>query len=241
MIIEVLLKSIVIGAIGGAAIAAGAARMFYAPETQGMGAFRTIGEINACKGDAISHFSFGLGFLFNAGAAAVSTGALTQDVLHRIIPNWAAGVLLLRNKKVEETLYDPGKMAIAGAVVGAVAVAFLNTVSALVPESAATVAGNVLGPASNLMINPVMPIIFILAALDAGKHTGVAGVLLGGLAHLIMGNAVPGAILGILIGKSIEEQGYTKPTWIMISIVAILFILIAYFREFHLAVLGLFG
>lgn len=236
----VLLKSILIGAIGGGAIAAGAARMFYAPETQGMGAFRTLGEINACKGDPISHFSFGLGFLFNAGAAAVSTGALTQDVLHRIVPNWAAGVLLLKDKRVEETLYNPGKMALAGAVVGAVAVAFLNTVAALVPDSAAQVAGKVLGPASNMMINPVMPIIFLLAALDAGRHTGIAAVILGGLAHMIMGNAVPGAILGILIGKSVEENGYTKPTWIMMSIVALLYILIAYFRDFHLTILALF-
>lgn len=47
----ILLKSLIIGAIGGAAIAAGAARMFHAPETQGMGAFRTLGELNACKGD----------------------------------------------------------------------------------------------------------------------------------------------------------------------------------------------
>lgn len=240
MFFEVLIKSLIIGAIGGGAIAAGAARMFYAPETQGMGAFRTIGEINACKGDPISHFSFGLGFLFNAGAAAVSTGALTQDVFHRIVPNWAAGALLLKNKRVEDTLYDPGKMALAGAIVGAVAVAFLNTVAALVPESAAKVAGSVLGPASNLMINPVMPIIFMLAALDAGKHTGIAAVILGGLSHMIMGNAVPGAILGILIGKSVEEQGWSKPTWIMIAIVAVLYILIAYFRGFHETLLALF-
>lgn len=236
----ILLKSLIIGAIGGAAIAAGAARMFHAPETQGMGAFRTLGELNACKGDPISHFSFGLGFLFNAGASAVGSGAITQDVFHRIVPNWAAGVLLLKDKRVEETLYNPGKMALAGAAVGAVVVAFLNTVAALVPASAAEVAGNVLGPASSMMINPVMPIIFILAALDAGRHTGVAAVILGGLAQMIMGNAVPGAILGILIGKSVEEQGYSKSTWVMISIVALLFILIAYFRGFHNTILALF-
>src|SRR5690554_2412186 len=145
---SVLLKSIIIGAIGGAAVAAGAARMFHAPETQGMGAFRTIGELNACKGDPISHLSFGLGFLFNAGAAVVATGALTQDVLHRIIPNWSAGLLLFKNREVEETLYSPSRMAVMGALVGAVTVAFLNTVASLVPESAATVAGGVLKPAS---------------------------------------------------------------------------------------------
>lgn len=240
MFIEVLIKSLIIGAIGGGAIAAGAARMFHAPEVQGMGSFRTLGEINACKGDPISHYSFGLGFLFNAAAAAVSTGALTQDVMHRVVPNWAAGTLLLRERSVDATLLNPTKMALAGALAGAAAVALLNTVSALVPENAAKVAGSVLGNASSMMINPVMPIIFLLAALDAGRYTGIAGLILGGLSHMIMGNAVPGAILGILIGKSIEEQGYSRPTWVMIFIVALLFILIAYFRGFHETILALF-
>ena len=38
-----------------------------------------------------------------------------------------------------------------------------------------------------MMINPVMPIVFWLAALDAGKLTGVWATVLGGLAHMIMG------------------------------------------------------
>jgi len=83
----VIIKSIIIGALGGMAVAAGAARMYKAPEIQAMGAFRTLGELNACKGDPVSHFSFGLGFFFNAAGAVVGAGALTQDVLHRIIPN----------------------------------------------------------------------------------------------------------------------------------------------------------
>lgn len=44
-------------------LGAGAARMFHAPTVQGMGAFRTLGELNSCEGDPASHFSFGLGFL----------------------------------------------------------------------------------------------------------------------------------------------------------------------------------
>ncbi|MCL5039264.1 MAG: DUF4311 domain-containing protein [Firmicutes bacterium] len=228
----VLIKSLIIGALGGAAIAAGAARMFYAPEVQSMGAFRTLGELNACKGDPITHFSFGLGFLFNSAASVVGAGALTQDVLHRIIPNWAAGLLLLRNRKVEDTMYNPAAMAAAGALVGALVVAFLNTVAAAIPTSMAVVAAKVLGPASNLMINPVMPIIFWLAALDAGKESGIAATILGGLAHMIMGNAVPGCILGILIGKSIEDNGFSRATNIMIALVTILYLLIAYFRGF---------
>lgn len=240
MIGIVILKSLIIGSLLGAAVAAGAARMFYAPEVQAMGAFRTLGELNACKGDPIAHFSFGLGFFFNSAASVVGAGALTQDVIHRIIPNWAAGLLLLRNKNVEETLYSPAAMAAAGAIVGAVVLSVLNTVAAFIPQSMAVVASQVLGPASSLMMNPVMPVIFWLAALDAGRITGVWSTILGGLAHMIMGNAVPGIVLGILIGKSAEEHGYSKSTNTMIAIVAVLFILIAYFRGFHTKLIALF-
>lgn len=236
----VILKSLIIGSLLGAAVAAGAARMFYAPEVQSMGAFRTLGELNACKGDPVAHFSFGLGFFFNSAASVVGAGALTQDVIHRIIPNWSAGLLLLRNRSVEETLYRPAAMAAAGAIVGAVVVTVLNSVSAFIPQSMAVVASEVLGPASSLMMNPVMPVIFWLAALDAGRITGTWATILGGLAHMIMGNAVPGIVLGILIGKAAEERGYTKSTNTMIAIVAVLFILIAYFRGFHLKLIGLF-
>jgi hypothetical protein len=56
-----------------------------------MGAFRTLGELNSCEGDPASHFSFGLGFFFNAWASTVAAGAFTQDVDHRILPNWCSG------------------------------------------------------------------------------------------------------------------------------------------------------
>ena len=113
--LEIVIYSIIIGAIGGGCIAAGAARMHHAPEVQAMGAFRTLGEMNACGGDPISHFSFGLGFLFSSAASAVAAGALSQDVMHRIVPNWAAGTLLLKNKDPEQTVWNPAKMMIAGA------------------------------------------------------------------------------------------------------------------------------
>lgn len=228
----IILKSLIIGAIAGFAISAGAARMFHAPAVQAMGAFRTLGELNACKGDPVAHFSFGLGFFLNAAGNMVGAGAMTQDVFHRIIPNWSAGVLLLKNKRVEDTLYDPAKMAIAGAVVGAVVVTLLNTMASIIPVSISTVAKDILTPASNNLINFIMPIIFILAAIDAGKVTGAWGVVLGGLAHLIFGNAVPGAVLGILIGQTIQEHGFNKSAKIMCVVVAILFIVIGFGRGF---------
>ena len=107
---EVIFYSIIIGILGGGCIAAGAARMYYAPEVQAMGAFRTLGELNACNGDPIAHFSFGLGFFFSSAASTVAAGALSQDVLHRIVPNWSAAVLLLKNKDKEATVWNPRKM-----------------------------------------------------------------------------------------------------------------------------------
>lgn len=228
----IIIKSLIIGFIGGAALTAGAARMFHTPNSQSMGAFRTLGELNACQGDTMAHFSFGLGFLFNSAAAVVASGALTQDVFHRVVPNFAAAILLTKNKKVEETLYDPFKMGVLGGILGAIIVAFLNTVAFLIPTSLANIAREILSPAAAMMINPVMPIVFWLAALDAGKLTGVWATVLGGLAHMIMGNAVPGIVLGILIGQTIDESGYNKSVRIMITIVVVLFVVIAYFRGF---------
>lgn len=59
MFLIILIKSLIIGGLVGVGVGAGAARMFHAPTTQGMGAFRTLGELNSCEGDPASHFSFG--------------------------------------------------------------------------------------------------------------------------------------------------------------------------------------
>lgn len=40
----ILTKSIIIGGLLGFSASVGAARMFHAPSTQGLGAFRTLGE-----------------------------------------------------------------------------------------------------------------------------------------------------------------------------------------------------
>lgn len=231
--LQLIIYSAIIGIIGGGCIAAGAARMFHAPEVQSMGAFRTLGELNACNGDPIAHFSFGLGFFFSAAASAVAAGSLTQDVMHRIVPNWSAAALLVKNNKVEETVQNPRKMMMAGSVVGGLVVIFLNTMASIIPEKLSLIASEVLGPATTWLINPVMPAIFWLAAMDAGKTTGMWGTVLGGVSALITGNATPGVVLGILIGKSAEENGYkSKVVQILIAIVVILFVAIAYFRGF---------
>ena len=142
--LEILGMSLIIGGLCGFGLGAGAARMFHAPTVQGMGAFRTLGELNACEGDPASHFSFGLGFFFNAWASSVAAGAFTQDVDHRIIPNWGAAALLTKNRSVADTLHNPKKMAIACAIIGALVVAFLNTTASAVPAALQTTAINVL-------------------------------------------------------------------------------------------------
>ena len=172
MFLIILIKSLIIGGLVGVGVGAGAARMFHAPTTQGMGAFRTLGELNSCEGDPASHFSFGLGFFFNAWASSVAAGAFTQDVDHRIIPNWGAAALMIKNRNVGETLHDPKRMAIACGVIGMIVVTFLNLTASSVPEALQVTAVKVLVPAANLLVNTVMPVIFWLAAIDAGKKSG---------------------------------------------------------------------
>lgn len=60
MFLIILIKSLIIGALVGVGVGAGAARMFHAPTTQGMGAFRTLGELNSCEGDPASSLTPGL-------------------------------------------------------------------------------------------------------------------------------------------------------------------------------------
>ena len=133
---------------------------------------------------------------------------------------------------------------LVGTVVGAVVYSSLTLLASAVPEKLSTIAAGVLTPAANNMVNLVMPILFWLGALDAGKITGVWGTILGGLTQLIMGNAVPGLVLGIICGKSIEEHGFTKMVKIMIAVIVALLLVIGQARGFWakaLAALSGFG
>lgn len=237
--LQVILKSIIVGALMGGAISAGASRMFKAPKVQGMGAFRTLGELNASNGDPISHFSFGLGFFITSAASALGTGSLTQDVLHRVIPNWAATVLSLKKSNdYREKTFD---MFLIGAVIGSLVFVFLNTAAALVPVNLATMAKDILTPAATNMINIVMPLLFLWAAMDAGTTIGIWSIAFGGIMAMISGNALPGIIFGILTGSLASEKGYKdKNTITMFVVVIVMILLIAYFRDFHNKIFGLF-
>lgn len=137
-------------------------------------------------------------------------------------------------------MHDPRKMGFVGAVIGAIVVAFLNSTAAAIPAALQVTAVAVLVPAATTLINIVMPVIFWLAALDAGKRTGFWGTLFGGIAQLIMGNAVPGVVLGILIGKGVDEIGWSKVTKMMMGAIILLFVLSGFFRGFDLQVLESF-
>lgn len=95
-------------------------------------------------------------------------------------------------------------------------------------------------PAANLLVNIIMPVIFWLAAIDAGKKSGFWATIFGGAAQLIMGNAVPGLVLGILIGKGVEDAGWNRVTKIMMTAIIALFVLSGFFRGFDMKMIESF-
>ena len=238
---SIILKSIFIGAIGGLGVGAGAARMYFAPKVQAAGAFRTLGELDACAGDPIAHFSFGFSFYLNCAVQGLAAGVFEQDFFHRVIPNFAAGILGLTNKNLDETLKNPFKMGVVGAIVGAILYTILNCSVSFVPASVSSTMMAVFTPSiANLMI--VMQGLYLIAAVDNGKETGICGLLLGGISYLVTGNATPGAILGILTGKTIEMNGIkSKISIVFIVLMIVVWLLIAYFRGFFPKLLLAFG
>lgn len=232
-LINILLLTAVSGASVGFAVSVGAARMFKAPESQGLGAFRTLGEINSCSGDPTSHFALGTGFYLNAAATAVGTGALTQDLLHRVIPNWSFAIFGLKTKSrsLDDMSNYPFQLGIIGAIVGAIVMMSIVTLYNFVPTEFSQVAGAVLSPAATLLFNPIMPILFLLAAFDSGKKTGMWSLVFASLSQVLMANALPGVILGIMLGEAANDQGYRSKTFItLLTIIAVMMIVIAILR-----------
>ncbi len=239
--LAILIKSVIVGGLAGFAFSVGAARMFHAPTVQAMGAFRTLGEMNACKGDPIGHLGFGASFVAPVAVAVVSSGGVGQDIWHRIVPNFAAGLLLLRNKDPEKTFQNPYAMGAVGAVVGAAMMVFFMSLASIIPANMAKIATAIMIPAGQTMMDYIMPLIFMLAAIDAGTQTGVAAIVYGGVAQMVMGNAVPGCVMGILVGKAVEIDGWKKSTYAMVTLVTAIFGLIAYFRGFFTTLAKLLG
>src|SRR5699024_8486795 len=117
---------------------------------------------------------------------------------------------------------------------------FLNTTASAIPDSLRVAAVEVLVPAADLLISIVMPVLFWLAALDAGRRTGLWGTLFGALSTMIMGNAVPGVVLGILVGKGVDDMGWNRVTKSIMAAIILLFIFSAFFRGFDLEMIESF-
>lgn len=131
-------------------------------------------------------------------------------------------------------------MGIVGGLIGMVLVAFLNTTASAIPESLQVAAVAVLVPAATILINTVMPVLFWLAAIDAGRRSGFWGTILGGLSQLVMGNAVPGVVLGILIGKGVDDIGWNRVTKSIMVAIILLFLFSGFFRGFDMQMIESF-
>jgi len=226
--------SIIVGSLTGFSTGVGTARMFHAPSKQGLGAFRTLGEINACNGDRVSHVAFGLGFIFNATAAALGSGALTQDLIHRIIPNWgiALASTFTRKKDNFQIMRSPAFLGLSGLIVGAITMPLIILLYQVIPLELSGVASGVLAPAAGWLFSYVMPVIFLIAALDAGKKVGTMSLFFGVLSQFISGNAIPGIVLGILVGSAWTHSGLKSlQFWLLLTLVLVMFVAIAIFRE----------
>lgn len=232
-VLTLIILTSIVGATTGFAVSVGAARMYKAPAVQGLGAFRTLGEINSCNADPASHYALATGFYLNSAATAVGTGALTQDLLHRVIPNVALGIFATRKKgqTLEDLSNYPFQLGVLGAIIGAIVLSSIVTLYSVVPSEFAFVAQSVLAPAATLLFNPIMPILFLLAAFDSSKKTGMWALVFAALAQLLMANPLPGVILGIMLGETADSEGYSSKTFITILlIISIMMIVIGILR-----------
>ena len=178
MFLIILFKSIIIGGLVGVGVGAGAARMFHAPTTQGMGAFRT-GRAEFLRGRSGFPLLIRSGLLLQRRASSVAAGSFTQDVDHRIIPHWGAAALMVKNRNLAQTLHDPKN---------GYCLRHHRHAGGGVPQyhrfrRACRAAGHRdqgAGAGANLLVNTVMPVIFWLAAIDAGRRSGFWGTIFGG-------------------------------------------------------------
>ena len=236
-----LIQSLIVGGLCGVATGALAARMFYAPEIMAAGAWRTLGELNACYGDPVSHFSFGFSWLLSSWTGNLAYGGMGQDFLHRTVPNFGAAILLLKDRDTEKAIKDPFKMGIVCGIVGALVYTLMNMSGELILSFVTENMLKALTPAADYMMI-IMQILYLIACLDNGKYTAICGLIMGGFAYLITGNACSGLILGILTGKTIEQNGLkNKVSIIFIVLMAVVWVTIAYFRGFWPKFFASFG
>lgn len=225
-------SSLIVGFLMCAAVGALNARMFFAPNVMAAGSWRTLGEINACMGDLASHFSFGLGYWVSSWVNNMAYGGMGQDFLHRTVPNVGAGFLLLKNKNPEDTIKNPWAMFIVCGITGAVLYTMMNCTRALIPDYVTTRMMDVFKPVADYLLI-IMQLLYLIACLSNGKHTAIAGLIMGAVSYLSTGNAAAGLILGILTGKTVEKNGLKSKVSITFIVMMIaIWGYIAYARGF---------
>ncbi len=117
-------------------------------------------------------------------------------------------------------------------IIGIVVMPIMITIYSYIPRQLSAIASGILSPAANYLFNYIMPVLFLIAALDAGKKIGLPAIIFGVLSQFISGNAIPGIVLGILVGSSWDQKGILSVQfWVLFVLTIVLFILIAYFRN----------
>lgn len=241
MFLIILIKLFIIGVLVGVGVGVGVVCMFYVLIMQGMGVFCMLGELNFCEGDLVFYFFFGLGFFFNVWVLFVVVGLFIQDVDYCIIFNWGVVVLMIKNCNVGEMLYDLKKMVIVCVVIGMIVVMFFNLIVLFVLEVLQVMVVKVLVLVVNLLVNIVMFVIFWLVVIDVGKKLGFWVIVFGGVVQFIMGNVVLGLVLGILIGKGLEESGWNYVIKVMMVVIVLLFVLSGFFCGFDMKMIEFFN
>ena len=92
------MKSLIIGGLVGVGVGAGAARMFHAPTVQGMGAFRTPGELNSCEGDPCIPLLVRSGLLLQRLGLTVAAGAFLRTLGSPHPAEWGAAAPMIGNR-----------------------------------------------------------------------------------------------------------------------------------------------
>lgn len=147
---------------------------------------------------------------------------------------------MLKNCNVGEMLYDLKKMVIFCGIIGMIVVVFFNLIVLFVLEVLQVIVVKVLVLVVNLLVNIVMLVIFWLVVIDVGKKLGFWVMIFGGVVQLIMGNVVLGLVLGILIGKGVEESGWNWVIKVMMVVIVVLFVFSGFFCGFDMKMIEFF-
>lgn len=158
---------------------------------------------------------------------------------HRIVPNWAAAALLAKNKDVSQTMHDP-KNGDHWRCYWRVSSRFLEYDSCSDSRGVTSNRCFRVGTGSDDSDQYRDASDLLVGGFRCRETNRFLGTLSGGIAQLIMGNAVPGVVLGILIGKGVDESGWNRVTKSMMIAIVLLFVFSGFFRGFDMEMIKSF-